>query len=600
MTVLLMLALWMAAPAQAKGGASLASLTASCYANSAESMDACTQALDKGHTPEEKSRILVAKGMLQTNAKEYAVGRALLQEAIRVTPRDPISHVIYSWSLELTGDHSGADAQCLLAVQLGLRRASDLRNDSTSRALIEKIGSGPKFDFTVAHAFERIGEFSVAKSFYLQAASEFEKGADPLVIEAFDGAIRVDAADAETHLRLAHFWKRWDERHSDEVIHQLKEAARLDPANADTHFELAHAYLDKGENAKAVPELQTAVQARPDFTEAKHDLQLAVLATGDVPVPAAEGLDAPAAMQQLRICVNQDGIRSETACLGALKTGLSPHNAAKAHTFLAQVFTGDAAAAEYRAATESDPTYALAYLWFAISKADSPEISGAEDAAELFGKAARLRPDWVVPRERLALLLWRRKKYEDAIARQREAASLDPDDATLAAKGKQWEAEWASIQEQFQQASAEVQAHPESLAAQEHYAAAANLMGKREEARSAYRAVYKMDPGSGWAVASSLLYTEFADVACSIYPKIKVTDQHISGSQSLLEADLSTCAEKFPRDLTALKRLAELQAQAGDMEAARGTYEQILHRDGAYFDDHPDDRVLYDRTVVKR
>jgi predicted SAM-dependent methyltransferase len=43
-----------------------------------------------------------------------------------------------------------------------------------------------------------------------------------------------------------------------------------------------------------------------------------------------------------------------------------------------------------------------------------------------------------------------------------------------------------------------------------------------------------------------------------------------------------------------------LQAQAGDMQAARATYEQMLQRDGAYFDDHPDDRVLYDRTVVKR
>jgi tetratricopeptide (TPR) repeat protein len=600
MSALFMLALWMAAPAQASGGPTLAALTAHCYSNRADSIDACTQALDKARTSREQSRILLAKGMLQTNAKEYAIGAALFQQAIRLAPQDPSGHVVYGWALEAAGDHPNADVQCLQAVQLGLRHASELRLDPTIQALIESMGGGANFDFAVARGLERIGENAVAKSFYLEAASAFEKGANPLVIEAFDGAIRVDATDAETHIRLAHFWKRWDDRHSAEVVHQLEEAAQLDPSNAETHFELAHAYIDKGESARAIPELQAAVQYRPDFAEAKHDLQLAVLTTGQASAQVAEGVDAPAAKQQLRLCIDLDGIRSETACRAALKIGLSSHNAAAAHTFLAQNLAEEAAASEYHAAIEADPTYALTYLLFAHSREDSPETSGAEDAAELFTNAAKLRPEWIVPRERLASLLWKRKRYEEAIAQQREATALDPDDNGLTGRLKTWQDDYALFKEQFRQASAEVQAKPDNVFAQQHYAAAAAAMGKKAEARNAYRAVYKMDPSAGWKLASSLLYTDLADVACAIYPAIRVTDKQESGSQALLEADLATCAQKFPRDLLALKRLAELQAQAGDMQAARATYEQMLQRDGAYFDDHPDDRVLYDRTVVKR
>jgi tetratricopeptide (TPR) repeat protein len=600
MSAFLTLVLWMAAPAQAAGGTSLPGLTARCYANNADSVEACAQAFDRASTQQEQARLLIAKGMLQTNAKEYAMGAALLRQAILLAPKDPIGHVIYAWALEAAGDPSSADAQCLLAVQLGLRHAKELRRDPTSKLLVENIGGGANFDFAVAQSFERIGEYPTAKSFYLQAADEFEKVANPLVIRAFDGALRVDTADAQTHIRVAHFWKRLDDRHADEVIRQLEEAARLDPANADTHFELAHAYIDKGQSAKAVPELQAAVQNRPDFAEAKHDLQLAVLASGEASAQTAEGADAPAARQQLRLCIDQESIRSETACRAALKIGLSPHNASVAHTFLAQDLAGEAADAEYRAAIEADPTHALAYLLYSHRRENSPETSGTEDAAELLSTAVKLRPDWVVARERLASLLWKRKRYEEAIAQQRALADVDPDDGSQATRWRKWKDDYAALQEQYRQASAEVLAKPDNIHAQQHLATAAALMGKKDEARNAYRAVYKMNPGGGWELASSLLYTDFADLACSIYPTIRVNDEHVAGSESLLEADLATCAQKFPRDLKALKRLAELQAQAGEMQAARATYEQILRRDGSYFDDHPEERVLYDRTVVKR
>jgi tetratricopeptide (TPR) repeat protein len=603
MSALLILALLMAAPAQATVSKSAEELTAHCYRNDAGSIDACNEAFARQKAAREQSYLLLAKGMMQSNAKEHAMANAALKQALTLVPRDPYGHLIYGWALDASGVHEAADVQYKQASQFGLRGARDIQADSTIRTLARNIGGGPSFDYTVGQGFERIGQKASAKSFFLEAATEFEKSANPSIIEAYDAAVRVDPTDGETHARLAHFWKKWDDKHGAEVMHQLEEAVRLDPGNADYRYELAHAYIDAGDSTKAVPQLHEALQNRPDFPEAQHDLQMAVISTGEVAAQPAETPDAPEAMKQLRSCVNQDGMRGEIACRRALKIGLSPHNAAEAHTFLAQELSGAAAIAEYHAAIEADPSFGLSYLLLARSVRGATGGQTGEqpdDPATLLATAAKLRPEWIVPRQRLASLLWERKHYEEAIAQQREAAGLDAEDSTLAAKLKEWENDFVSFQEQFRQANAEVQAKPDNIFAQQHLADAAAQVGHNDEARKAYRTVYKMNPHGGWRLASNILYTEFADVACEIYPKLRVEDEPSLATLSALESDLGVCAKKFPRDTTALSRLAKLQAQDGNMALARMTYEDILHRDGAYFDDHPEERVLYDRAKARK
>lgn len=603
MTALLIVALLMAAPAQVTGTKSAEQFKSHCFSNSTDSIGACGEAFVRLDSAREQSYVLLAKGMMQTNAKEYAVASAVLKQALTLAPKDANAHLIYAWALDAAGNRQAADAQYLQASQLGLREFRDLRSDTPIRTLIRNIGGGPNFEYAVGQGLERVGQNESAKWFFLEAAGDFEKSANALVIEAYDAAVRVDPTDAVTHIRIARFWKKWDDKHAAEVIRQLEEAVRLDPSNPDYRYELAREYIDNGESAKAIPHLQEALHNRPEFPGAQHDLQIAVLATGDMALQAGEGADSGEAVHQLRTCIDQDGIRGEMACRGALKIGLSPNNAAKAHTFLAQDLSGDAAVAEYHAAIDADPTYALSFLMLAQNLSGAAaEQNGApsEDSAALLLTAEKLRPEWVVPRQRLAAMLWSRKHYEEAIAQQREAAALDPDDAALAAKMKEWENDFAGYQEQFRQATAEVQGKPENIFAQQHYAAAAARMGRDDEARKAYRTVYKMDPRGGWRLASGLLYGEFADVACEIYPKLRIQDEPELATVSGLEADLAVCAKKLPTDTRALRRLAEVQAQSGDMNAARNTYEQILQRDASYFDDHPDDRVLYDRAKARK
>jgi tetratricopeptide (TPR) repeat protein len=603
MSALLIVALLMAAPAQVTVPKSAEQFKAQCFSNAADSINACGEAFVRLDSPREQSYVLLAKGMMQTNGKEYAVASAVLKQALTLVPNDANAHLIYAWALEAGGERQASDAQYLQASQLGLRELRDLRSDTPIRLLIRNIGGGPNFEYAVGQGLERVGQNEAAKWFFLEAAGEYEKSANALVIEAYDAAVRVDPTDAVTHIRIARFWKKWDDKHAAEVIHQLEEAVRLDPTNPDYRYELARAYIDHAESAKAIPQLHEALHSRPDFPEAQHDLQIAILATGEVALQAGEGVDSVEAIHQLRLCINQDGIRGEIACRGALKIGLSPNNAAKAHTFLAQVLSGEPAITEFHAAIDADPTYALSYLMFAQSLYAAPALqktAPTEDPAALLQTAAKLRPEWIAPRQQLAALLWIRKRYEEAIAQQREAAALDPDDVALAAKVKVWESDLAGFQEQFRQATAEVHGKPDNTFAQQHYAAAAALMGQNDEARKAYRTVYKMDPHGGWRLASELLYGEFADVACEIYPKLRIQDEPDLATVSGLEADLAVCAKKFPKDTRALRRLAEVQAQSGDMNAARKTYEQILQRDGSYFDDHPDDRVLYDRAKARQ
>lgn len=596
--LLLIFGLFLAAPAQLSTAKSVEQWTAHCFRNNSDSIDACDEAFFDLKDEREQSYVLMAKGMLQTNAKDYATADVVLRRALTLAPRSPHARLVYAWALDAAGNHEAADAQYAEALSLGLLRGTELQFDVTITQFARNIAGRGNFDYVAGQGMERIGEKGVARWFYLDAASDFEKSANPAVIDAYNAALRVGPSDGEVHYRLALFWSHWDDEHTAEVLHHLEEAVRLDPKNADYRYQLAHQYIDGGDSRKAIPQLNEALQNRPDLAAAKHDLEIAMLATGEVGAPQAETTDTPGALQQLRICIDQDGTRGEIGCRRALKIGLSARNAAVAHTFLAQELTGDAAIGEFHAALAADATYAFADFELAQALIAPPANIAApkEDPTPFYAAAVKLRPDWIAPRQQFAAFLWAHKKYDEAIAEQREAAALDPDDASLVAVLKEWENERANFNEQLKTATAEARANPQNQFAQKHLAAALVNVGRYDEARIAYRAAYKLNPRDGWRIASSILYTELVDVACEIYPRVRADDEPSLTSPPVLESDLGICAQKFPRDTRALSRLAELQAMDGNWGAARNTYEEILHRDPQHFDDHPEERLLYDRT----
>lgn len=599
MHTLLMLGLLLAAPGQssaprgAAGADSPQEIAARCYANPYNAIDACTQAFIQLKDPREQAHVLLAKGILLTNAKNSAVATAVFKQALTLTPHDANAHLIYAWALDAAGDRPGADAEYSQALLAGLAHDSELQLNPTVITIIRNMAAEGNFYYTVGQAFERNGRKPLAKAFYLYAAGAFETRLSADVLDAYNAAIRMDPKDADTHYRLATFWSKFDGEHSAEVIHQLEEAVRLAPDDADYRNELAHRYVEAGDTGKAVEQLHEAVRIKPDYQDAKNELALAVVASGEVAVHVAQVPDSPEALEQLRMCIDEDGTRGELACRRALKIGLSPHPAAEAHTFLAQQLSGERAVAEFHAAIQSDANYALPYYLLAQSVASSSPQK--EDPAPLLEAAARLRPDWTAPREQLAALLWLRKRYVEAIAAQHEAAAIDPEDLSLAARAKEWEGNLASYQEQLQKASAEILSTPDDANAHQRLGVAFATMGRDDEARTQYRAAFKLNPRRAWMMASSILYTGFPDVACDIYQQTRI-EETPDLPQSGLESELDTCARMFPKDTKSLTHLAELQLKRGDLGAARRSYEEALKRDPDYFDKYPQQRALYDRS----
>jgi hypothetical protein len=91
------------------------------------------------------------------------------------------------------------------------------------------------------------------------------------------------------------------------------------------------------------------------------------------------------------------------------------------------------------------------------------------------------------------------------------------------------------------------------------------------------------------------MYSGFADVACDIYAETRPKDAP-ELPQSALEQDLSACARSFPQQTRFLAQLAVLQFQRRDNAAAQHSYQIILNIDPEYFDKHPQEREIYDRS----
>ncbi|HEY3926767.1 MAG TPA: tetratricopeptide repeat protein [Candidatus Koribacter sp.] len=312
---------------------------------------------------------------------------------------------------------------------------------------------------------------------------------------------------------------------------------------------------------------------------------------------ADSAADTPEALQQLRTCIDANGLRGAAACRSALKIGVTAGNAAEAHTFLASQLHANEAASEYREAIAADPTYALAYLRLAeLLNASGAEITGddKEDAVELLQTAAKLRPDWAAPRRQLAAVLWSRKRFVDAIAAQKDAMAVDPEDATMAATLKDWESQFEDLKGALKQWETAVLAKSHDATARMRYGDALSDVGRSDEARDVFREAYKTDTGIGAALGADLLYRGYPDIACEVLPRAYGSAK--DGDVAAHISDLQTCVRKFPNDTEALRVVADLQLRSGDYRAALKTFQEALSRDSEYFEKHPQQRAAYDRV----
>lgn len=593
MLAILMFGLALVLPAQDAQSLAPGQLATACYHGNSDSCDAV---LAHPEQKNDRAYALLAKGMMQARAQSFGTATSTMKQGLALVPRDPQAHALYGWVLEKSG--SSADAEYAQAMSLDLAKDGAIEWSSTATALIDNIAGRGDFSYEAGKGFERIDKKYIAKAFYLEAAAAFERMASPSVMDAYNGALRMDSSDADIHDRIALFLGGENRERTDDIIHQLEQAVLLAPNDPTYHYELAQKYLATGQSEKAIEQLDLTASLKPNAQPARNDFRIVFTTDGDA-VAEASDFDSSQALEQLRGCVAGEGLRGEVACRRALKIGLSAANSAKAHTFLAQHLSGENAAAEYRAAIAADPNNALAYLKFGEAVvASNGKIK--EDAVALFTTAARLRPEWVAPREHLADVLWSHKQFDEAITAQRDAANLDPKDERLTTELRERQVELESYHTDLKRSAAAAQGKPRDAESEILLADALNEMGRLDEARNAYREAYKLDPKVGWNMASNILYHGFADVACEILPRVSVSDDP-SRPVASLESDLEACAEMFAQDTAALTRLAKLQMNDGNPAGAISTFREIVNRDSAFFEEHPEERALYDRAkTLKR
>lgn len=85
-------------------------------------------------------------------------------------------------------------------------------------------------------------------------------------------ALRVNAGYADAHSKLGDVYMKLND--ADNAIEQYQAVLRLASNSALTHFNLGLAYKKKGLINEAAQEFQAALKIRPDFTEARRNLEL--------------------------------------------------------------------------------------------------------------------------------------------------------------------------------------------------------------------------------------------------------------------------------------------------------------------------------------
>jgi tetratricopeptide (TPR) repeat protein len=190
----------------------------------------------------------------------------LLQEAIRQRP----GHAPLSWELGLSYFQEGMIGPAMEAYRHAIRLKPDYSPAHAS--LAEAYMSGNQFD-------EAIGEFQSALRQEPENAALHNnlgtaytrKGALELAIGQYRLAIALRDDYWLAHLNLAGAYVM--SGRLDEAIDELGIVLRLDPANAQAHHLLGTAYFRKGAFERAIQEYDQALGLKPDWLEARRDLE---------------------------------------------------------------------------------------------------------------------------------------------------------------------------------------------------------------------------------------------------------------------------------------------------------------------------------------
>jgi tetratricopeptide (TPR) repeat protein len=355
----------------------------------------------------QKPAVETAWQLLAQGRRDQAV--TLLRDLIRGDPRNADARLLLGSVLMESGERSESIAQLSEAVRL-LPKSAEAHN-------------------ALGEAYNAFGETTTAQP-------EFER------------AVELDPRHAQAHVNLAAILLQQGEG-ARAVLH-LDEAIRLfghRPDAAEPHYLRAKIYSEERDTAKAVSELQQAVELRRDFAEAWSDLgearknqsdgkgaltafrRAVALSPQDAVARGRLGallLDTGAAheaVEHLDIAVRLDP--KNQSALNALQRALrqdgQPERAEAAKKKLAELL---------RARDESDQKL-VAALEINNRGAELEKTGDIRGALEKYRAALELLPDHVGIRVNLAVALLKLGNWEEGTSQMREALRREPGNAKI-------------------------------------------------------------------------------------------------------------------------------------------------------------------------
>lgn len=214
------------------------------------------------------------------------------------------------------------------------------------------------------------------------------------------------------------------------AIRELKERARLDPRNPAAHLDLASVYTHRFDTAEAIAEFREAVRVAPDNAPAHAALAVALANTGLAEDAADEFHTAlrldpkfATALSGLGYVLSQQPGRIDEA-IDAYEQALriNPDLAAAVEGLdRAKSLKSDAAVdvSERRRKTFESPADPACHFDLALSEARAGNVDGA---VQELRRTVELDSSYGLAQEQLALLLYRKGDYAEALAHAGEAA----------------------------------------------------------------------------------------------------------------------------------------------------------------------------------
>lgn len=199
-------------------------------------------------------------GDLLFDKKDISGSIKWFQKAISINPNDEIAHLKVAQILFYTEEYPKAFAQINLVLKQNVHNAEAY---FLKALCYREMGELDKAISNFQTAVQKEPKYYDA---FMQLGLLYTKRKDPLALQYFDNAIRVDSMNTEAHYAKAMFFQGQGKFEKAKEI--FKEALISMPDYAEAHYNMGFMLLKQDSMAKALREFERVLSTQPDNAKA--------------------------------------------------------------------------------------------------------------------------------------------------------------------------------------------------------------------------------------------------------------------------------------------------------------------------------------------